>query len=77
VDFRGEKRKNQTHESTTDPDPRLYTKSSGSQAKLSYMGHVLIENRHKNLSQFNTAALCTSLNLRDFLGSTLGRNPTH
>ena len=37
VDFRGEKRKNQTHESTTDPDARLFTKSSGSQAKLSYM----------------------------------------
>jgi transposase len=46
VDFRGEKRKNQTHESTTDPDSRLYTKSSGSQAKLSYMGHVLMENRN-------------------------------
>jgi transposase len=38
VDFRGEKRKNQTHESTTDPDARLFTKSSGSAAKLSYMG---------------------------------------
>jgi hypothetical protein len=37
VDFCGEKRKNQTHESTTDPDARLFTKSSGSQAKLSYM----------------------------------------
>src|SRR5271154_6730581 len=35
VDFKGEKRKNQTHESSTDPDARLYTKSSGSQAKLS------------------------------------------
>src|ERR1700680_4368787 len=46
VDFRGEKRKNQTHESTTDPDARLFTKSSGSQAKLSYMGHVMMENRN-------------------------------
>jgi len=51
VDFRGEKRKNQTHESTTDPDARLYTKSSGSQAKLSYMGHVLMENRNGLLVQ--------------------------
>src|SRR2546426_7379252 len=51
VDFRGEKRKNQTHESTTDPDSRLYTKSSGSQAKLSYMGHVLMENRNGLLVQ--------------------------
>ncbi len=51
VDFRGEKRKNQTHESTTDPDARMYTKSSGSQAKLSYMGHVLMENRNGLLLQ--------------------------
>jgi hypothetical protein len=51
VDFRGEKRKNQTHESTTDPDSRLFTKSSGSQAKLSYMGHVLMENRNGLLVQ--------------------------
>jgi len=51
VDFRGEKRKNQTPESTTDPDARLFTKSSGSQAKLSYMGHVLMENRNGLLVQ--------------------------
>jgi transposase len=51
VDFRGEKRKNQTHESTTDPDARLFTKSRGSQAKLSYMGHVLMENRNGLLVQ--------------------------
>ena len=46
VDFKGEKRKNQTHESSTDPDARLWTKSRGSQAKLSYMGHVMMENRN-------------------------------
>src|SRR6267143_224990 len=51
VDFRGEKRKNQTHESTTDRDARLFTKSSGSQAKLSYMGQVLMENRNGLLVQ--------------------------
>jgi len=51
VDFRGEKRKNQTHESTTDPDARLFTKSRGSEAKLSYMGHVLMENRNGLLVQ--------------------------
>jgi transposase len=51
VDFKGEKRKNQTHESTTDPDARLWTKSRGSQAKLSYMGHVLMENRNGLLLQ--------------------------
>jgi len=51
VDFHGEKRSNQTHESTTDPDARLYKKSKGSEAKLSYLGHVLMENRHGLLVQ--------------------------
>ena len=51
VDFKGEKRKNQTHESTTDPDARLYSKSRRSEAKLSYMGHVLMENRNGLLLQ--------------------------
>jgi len=46
VDFHGGKRKNQTHKSTTDPDNGLYTKSRGSEAKLSYMGHVMLENRN-------------------------------
>src|ERR1700676_605589 len=46
VDFHGEKRKNQTHASTTDPDARLFRKSKGSEAKLNYMGHVLMENRN-------------------------------
>src|SRR5260221_2362389 len=51
VDFRGEKRKNETHESSTDPDARLWTKSRGSQAKLSYMGHVLMVKRNGILLQ--------------------------
>jgi transposase len=46
VDFHGEKRSNQTHASTTDPEARLYKKSAGSEAKLSYLGHVLAENRN-------------------------------
>jgi hypothetical protein len=46
VDFRGEKRANETHRSTTDPDARLYKKSAGSEARLAYPGHVLMENRH-------------------------------
>jgi transposase len=46
VNFRGEARKNDTHQSTTDPDARLYKKSSGSEAKLAYLGHLLMENRH-------------------------------
>ena len=51
VDFHGEKRKNETHESTTDPDARLFKKSKGSEAKLSYLGHVLMENRNGLLVQ--------------------------
>ena len=46
VDFHGEKRSNETHASTSDPEARLYKKSAGSEAKLSYLGHVLAENRH-------------------------------
>src|SRR5713101_6817322 len=46
ADFHGEKRTNDTHQSTTDPDARLYKKSAGSEAKLAYLGHVLMENRH-------------------------------
>src|SRR3984893_5177611 len=45
-DFRGEKRSNQTHGSVTDPDARLYRKGPGQTAKLAYLGHVLMENRH-------------------------------
>jgi transposase len=46
VNFHGEKRSNQTHESTTDPDARLARKSGGHEAKLAYTGNVLIENRN-------------------------------
>jgi transposase len=45
VDFRGEKRTNVTHASTAGPDARLYKKAKGQQAKLGYLGHVLMENR--------------------------------
>ena len=46
ADFHGEQRSNQTHQSTTDPEARLYKKSKGAEAKLSYLGHVLMENRN-------------------------------
>ena len=45
-DFRGQARTNATHASTTDPDARLYRKSAGAEARLAYLGHVLMENRH-------------------------------
>jgi hypothetical protein len=44
--FHGEKRSNETHKSTTDPEAKLYRKGDGQPAKLYYMGHVLMENRN-------------------------------
>lgn len=46
VDFHGEKRSNQTHQSTTDPDARLARKGQGKEAQLSYNGNLLTENRN-------------------------------
>src|SRR5207249_3514135 len=46
VNFHGEPRSNATHASTTDPEARLMRKGKGREAKLSYHGHVLMENRH-------------------------------
>jgi len=46
VDFRGQKRANDTHASTTDPESRLYRKSNGEASKLCFVGHVLMENRN-------------------------------
>lgn len=46
VNFRGEKRRNETHVSTTDPEAQLARKGPGKEAKLSFAGHVLMENRH-------------------------------
>ena len=46
VDFHGEKRSNRTHQSTTDADALLAKKGTGKEAKLSYSGHVLMENRN-------------------------------
>jgi len=46
VDFHGEKRTNDTHQSTTDPEAMLARKGKGKEAKLSFMGHILMENRN-------------------------------
>jgi transposase len=53
-DFKGEKRSNKTHRSTTDPEARLMKKSSGQEAKLSYTANVLMENRN---------ALCVDIDI--------------
>jgi transposase len=46
TNFHGQKRTNETHESTTDPDARLYKKSYGKESHLAYLGHALVENRN-------------------------------
>jgi transposase len=46
VDFKDEKRSNKTHQSTTDPEARLYKKAKGKESKLCYLGHVMMENRN-------------------------------
>ena len=55
VNFRGQRRKNETHESTTDPESRSARKGPGKEAKLSYAGHALMENRN---------GLCVDLQIR-------------
>src|SRR5215212_1073580 len=52
VDFHGEKRSNATHQSTTDPESRLMKRGKGKEAKLSFMGHALMENRNGLLVDF-------------------------
>ncbi|HZO33289.1 MAG TPA: transposase [Chloroflexota bacterium] len=52
VDFHGEERSNKTHRSTTNPDARLMRKGKGKEAKLVFMGHVLMQNRHDQLVDF-------------------------
>jgi transposase len=46
INFHGETRRNDTHQSTTDPEAKLARKGAGREAKLSYAGHVLLDNRH-------------------------------
>lgn len=52
VDFRGERRRNDTHQSTTDPESVLYRKANGQAARLCFGGHVLMENRHGLCADF-------------------------
>jgi transposase len=52
VDFHGEKRTNATHQSTTDPQARLFRKGNGKEAKLVFMAHALMENRNGLLVDF-------------------------
>src|SRR5262249_60006961 len=56
VNFHGESRRNATHQSTTDPDAQLARKGNGREAKLSYAGHVLLDNRHGLVANVCTTA---------------------
>ena len=71
VNFHGEERRSDTHQSTTDPDARLYRKGKGQEAKLYFMGHAVMENRNglavgAGVSQATgTAERVTALELLD------------
>jgi transposase len=56
VNFHGQKRSNATHQSTTDPEARLFRKGPGKEARLSYMGHALMEHRHGLLVDFQVTS---------------------
>lgn len=85
-DFHGEKRSNETHASTTDPDARLFRKGKGKEAKLCHMGHLMIENRHgliidARLTEANgTAERTTALAMIEDnagAGSTIGADKNY
>jgi transposase len=82
VDFRGQKRTNETHRSRTDPEARLYRKSGGEGTKLSHLAHTLGENRHGlivgiTVTEANgTAERTAALEMLDQVARTHGWRPT-
>jgi transposase len=75
VDFRGQRRSNQTHVSRTDPDARLARKGRGKEAKLCFAGHVLMENRN-GLAVDVLLTPATGTAERDAALTMLDRRPT-
>lgn len=81
VDFHGRKRTNATHQSTTDPEARLYRKGAGQESKLAHLGHALGENRHGlilgiTVTEANgTAERTAALDLLDELKATHALRP--
>jgi transposase len=71
VDFHGETRSNATHASTTDPEARLYRKGKGKEAKLCFLGHALMENRH-GLFIDTRLTLATGTAEREAAGDMIG-----
>jgi len=74
--FPGQKRSNDTHQSSTDPDARLYKKSYGKESKLAYLGHVLVENRN-GLIAAATATTADGYAERDAALLMLQQNRSH
>lgn len=74
VDFHGEKRTNATHASTTDPEAKLFRRTRGSESKLCYLGHVLMENRN-GLVHDTRVTEASGHAERDAALSMLGRLP--
>ena len=72
VNFHGERRRNDTHQSTTDPQARLYRKGPGREATLAYLGHVLLDNRHGLVANICVTA-ATRTAERDAAACTLRR----
>ena len=81
VDFHGQKRTNETHQSRTDPEAKLYRKGMGKEAKLSHMGHALNENRNGLIVGIHateasgTAERTAALEMVDALKSKHGKTP--
>jgi len=75
VDFRGERRTNATHASTTDPEARLYKKAAGQEAKLCFLGHALMENRRGLLANA-MATPATGIAVREAAVALLDARPT-
>jgi transposase len=73
--FHNEKRSNDTHASTTDPDARLYRKADGRESRLCFMGHVLMENRN-GLAVDATLTCATGTAEREATLAMLDRRPT-
>jgi hypothetical protein len=75
-DFHNEKRSNETHASTTDPNARLYRKADGRESRLCFMGHVLMENRN-GLAVDATLTCANGTAERAAALAMLNRRPTH
>ena len=82
VDFKGEKRSNETHQSRTDPEAKLYRKGPGKPSQLSHLGHILTENRNgliveAMVTQANGKAECdAALAMADRFTAKHGKTPT-